>query len=101
MTNSVQIWSVEAIALAGKSMVVIAELVNFCFCFVLVLYMTDMQNSEGTILVPQWCTFKFLMEFKIHSSQYKHKILSLGFTIMLLWNQFDTKGALLMFENWS
>ena len=57
MTNSVQIWSMEAIALAGKSMVVIAELVNFCFSFVLVLYMTDMQNSEGTILVPQWCTF--------------------------------------------
>lgn len=41
MTNSVQIWSMEAIALA--------ELVNFCF---LVLYMTDMQSSEGTILVP-------------------------------------------------
>ena len=39
--------------------------------------MTDMQ--KGTILVPQWCTFKFLMEFKIHSSQYKHKLLSLGF----------------------
>ena len=34
MTNSVQIWSMEAIALAGKSMVVIAELVNFfLFCF--------------------------------------------------------------------
>lgn len=57
MTNSVQIWSMEAIALA--------ELVNFCF---LVLYMTDMQSSEGTILVPWWCTFKFFMELKIHSS---------------------------------
>lgn len=57
--------------------------------------MTDMLSSEGTVLVPQWCTFKFLMEFKIHSSQYKHKFLSLGFTIMLLWNQLTPKGLYL------